>query len=660
MQDAAHAILGRWPLFTARFAYKGDADAPVAARVQAFRMVCFSFGVAILAYALFNFAIMPGFTLGKSVGLAAVGALWLLSAWTDRADRLGVGVWSSAGVVLSGCVAAALQNGGVEGHIAPLIVVTPLAVGYFQGRRGALLAGGLTILALTFLYGLTVAGYISDIHYSPEQKRLAGYLLLLLVTALGTFAVLAFLGEVQARERKLSQANAVLETHAQLLQARATIQALFLGGETREAFALALDALRTMTGSAYGIIGEVLQDEHGAPFLRSRAITNIAWNEASQRFFEQHAARGLEFRDPNTLLGALLRGREPIITNEPSSHPSSGGAPAGHPPLRAFAGIPIFAGEDMVAAVGLANRPNGYDHAVVEAVRPLLDTLGHIIMAARAREALTASQAALREERETLERRVQERTADLEAAMRNAQAANQAKSSFLYTMSHELRTPLNAIIGYSELMREAAEAAQRGDDVHDHDRVLRSARHLLQLINDVLDLAKIEAGKMTLAPTDWALKELVEDVVDTVRPLAAAKNNRITVHLGDAPAQMRNDSQKLHQALLNLLSNAAKFTQDGDIALRCSAEGELVRFEVSDTGIGMSPEVVAKLFKPFEQGDAGATRRFGGTGLGLAIVRSLAELMGGDVSVASERGKGSTFTLRVRAQLQARPIATAA
>jgi signal transduction histidine kinase/CheY-like chemotaxis protein len=234
---------------------------------------------------------------------------------------------------------------------------------------------------------------------------------------------------------------------------------------------------------------------------------------------------------------------------------------------------------------------------------------------------------------------------ELEQARELSEVANRTKSQFLANMSHELRTPLNAIIGYSEILQE--DAADNGQEqlVPDLKKIEGAGRHLLGLINDILDLSKVEAGKMEVFIEEIDISSLVEEVGAIIRPLVAKNGNTLELQVASDVSSMRTDRTKVKQCLLNLLSNASKFTRNGRLTLAIERADRAVEMTISDTGIGMSPEQLGRLFQAFSQADASTTKKFGGTGLGLAITRHFCRLLGGDISVASRVGEGSTFKI---------------
>ncbi len=235
-----------------------------------------------------------------------------------------------------------------------------------------------------------------------------------------------------------------------------------------------------------------------------------------------------------------------------------------------------------------------------------------------------------------------------------AETANKTKSLFLANMSHELRTPLNAILGYSEMLQEEATERQLEKEFgSDLKKINAAGKHLLALINDILDLSKIEAGKMELFLESFDLGELIEEVATTIRPIVEKNANTLSIERAENLGVMHADQIKVRQALFNLLSNAVKFTQGGTVTVHAGREimdeREWMVIRVSDTGIGLSPEQIVKLFQDFTQADASTTRKFGGTGLGLALTRRFCQMMGGDVTVHSHAGEGSVFTIKLPA-----------
>src|SRR4051812_7944648 len=250
---------------------------------------------------------------------------------------------------------------------------------------------------------------------------------------------------------------------------------------------------------------------------------------------------------------------------------------------------------------------------------------------------------------------------DLTVAHEQVVAASQVKSQFLANMSHELRTPLNAIIGYSDLLQVVASRKQDTSYTDDLQRIQKAGKHLLTLINDILDISKIEAGKLQLEMQVFNVSMILDEITETIQPLASQNSNTFTVSMAPDLSPVYADCTRLKQCLLNLLSNACKFTQAGEVDFSIEQERvhgqEFVAFRVADTGVGLSEEQAARLFQPFSQADASTTRKFGGTGLGLAITKNLCEAMGGSIELQSHPGAGSTFTIRLPAAAARKRIA---
>lgn len=261
---------------------------------------------------------------------------------------------------------------------------------------------------------------------------------------------------------------------------------------------------------------------------------------------------------------------------------------------------------------------------------------------------------------EESQRELTETNLALEKATLEADLANKSKSAFLANMSHELRTPLNAIIGYSEILIEEGPEMESKDFLPDLDRIVSSAKHLLQLINEILDLSKIEAGKMTMHLEALKLTAVIEQISTLVSPLMKKGNNRFEIKIDEALEVIYTDEMKLRQSLVNLLGNAAKFTQNGNVTLEVKRhlanDNEWVIFSVKDSGIGMTVEQQSRVFDAFSQADESTTRRYGGTGLGLAITKKTCMLMGGDVTVTSKVGEGSEFSIQLPIKFENNPV----
>ena len=304
-----------------------------------------------------------------------------------------------------------------------------------------------------------------------------------------------------------------------------------------------------------------------------------------------------------------------------------------HDGIRAVVAVPLLRDEHVTGALVIRRKVSG---EFAPSIVKLLQTL--------------ASQSVMAIENARLFKESQAKSEQLAEA-------SKLKSQFLANMSHELRTPLNAIIGLTEMLHEDARDLKRAEELEPLERVLRAAHHLLELINDILDLSKIEAGRMDMHVEAFAIAPLVDDVISTISPVATKNGNQIIVRCPPDIGEMHADQTRIRQALLNLVSNANKFTEHGSVTVdvaRVTGKGsEEITMAVRDTGIGMSSEQIGRLFQEFVQADPSTTRKYGGTGLGLAISRRFCQMMGGEITVESQLGKGSTFTIRLPARIEA-------
>jgi signal transduction histidine kinase len=436
-----------------------------------------------------------------------------------------------------------------------------------------------------------------------------------LVTTFADQAVIAIenvrlFDEVQARTRELTQSVEELRALGQVTQAVNSTVDLEIVLTTIVAKATQLSS--TEAGAIY-VFDDATQE------FRLRATYGLDDGVVAE-------LRGSHIRIGETAISDAVEQRIPIQIPDVENDPSATLDVIVRAGFRALLLVPLLGAERIVGALVVRRKqPGEFPKSTVE----LLQTFA-------AQSALAIQNARL--------------FSEIEDKSRQLQLASEHKSQFLASMSHELRTPLNAIIGLTEMM--VTNAARFGTEkaLEPLRRVNAAGTHLLSLINEVLDLSKIEAGKLELNPEPVNLARLIDEVVGTAGQLAEKNQNRLIVETHENLGALNADSMRLKQILLNLLSNACKFTKEGEVALRVRkvADGrDWVELAVADTGIGLTAEQQAKLFQEFTQADSLTARRYGGTGLGLALSRKLARMMGGDVTVTSEPGKGSVFTVRM-------------
>jgi signal transduction histidine kinase/CheY-like chemotaxis protein/HAMP domain-containing protein len=452
-------------------------------------------------------------------------------------------------------------------------------------------------------------------------------------------------GSIKQLFGALRDSNTKLEEYSHTLEQRVEertaalarlVEELQALGEVSQAVSSTLD-LHTVLTTIVSYANQLSGADGGAMYEYDEP-TEVFHLRATQQFDQEfiEALRGTPLRMGEGAIGRAVAAHEPIQIPDICAEGAYQGRlrePLERFGFRAILAVPLLREERVVGGLVVCRKsPGAFPPAVVD----LLKTF--------------ATQSTLAIQNARLFREIEERGHQLELA-------SQHKSQFLANMSHELRTPLNAIIGYSEMLQE--EAADLGDAarhfIPDLQKVQGAGKHLLALINDILDLSKIEAGKMDLFLETFEVAPMLRDVVTTTTPLVEKNTNALAVHHAADLGTMRADLTKVRQALFNLLSNACKFTTQGTITLAVSREtvdgAVWVTFRVSDTGIGMASEQLEKLFQAFSQADISTTRQYGGTGLGLAITRYFCQMMGGDITVESAVGQGSTFTIRLPAEV---------
>ncbi len=393
-------------------------------------------------------------------------------------------------------------------------------------------------------------------------------------------------------------------------------------------FGRALDALLQLTHSEYGFIGEILQDADNKNFLKTHAITNIAWNEDTRSFYQQNAPSGMEFHNHDTLFGYTVKHGKQLISNHPDADPRSGGLPPGHPDLNTYLGLPIYSGKEFVGMAGIANRKGGYDEQLAHSLAPFINTLGMLLGAYSNEEKRKHAQALLGIKAHQLEQ------------------ANQAKTHFFATMSHELRTPLNSILGFSTRLHKSLQPHLDERDEQAFEAVIRNAKHLTSLINDILDVSKMEAGKMEVLREPVRFYDIVTEGITAISGMAESQRVKIVDKVRSDAKHLKvlGDEKRLLQVVLNLISNAIKYGGGSDVHVDLIEQAEnQITLLVEDFGPGINQDFQHTLFQQYTSTVSTAKNQIESTGLGLALITEITKLHQGRIWVDSEAGRGSRF-----------------
>lgn len=399
----------------------------------------------------------------------------------------------------------------------------------------------------------------------------------------------------------------------QLLQVITEAQKYYIQGENKfKVFDYLLSKILDITESEYGFIGELLYDDNKMPFLRTYAITNIAWTDKLKKFYKENTNKGWDFRALDNLFGLVITENQIIISNDPTNDRRRGGKtklPHGHPPLNTYAGIPFYHKDKIIGMVGIANKNDGYSDEYINTLNPFFDTCSTLISGFKIKQ-----------------------------QYENIQTRN---DMYISKMSHDLRTPLNAIFGYSQLI----EINTKDKIVLDYNKIIQnSGTTLLNLIDDILLISR-EYINIEIVPINF--NKFINEQIDMIKPLC--KTNNITIQLSDIDNDIiiLVDIKLIKNIFSNLLTNAIKYNKiNGYVTITMTVKQELLHINIIDTGIGINEDGIHDIFEPFYRCDN--VSHIEGNGLGLSIVKKNIKLINGDISVTSEINKGSNFLLKLQ------------